>query len=194
VAFVPAGEGYRREALSSPPVFPVSEVRADLDADGNPEEIRLEDGRVRVEREGEVVWQSEPEWRVVDLAAGDAWNDLRQEAVLAMWKDDAGGIPRSHPFIVGHRHGRYDLLWGGSAVADPIYDLDLGDVDGDGSNELVVLEGKYGERAGSPARFVTVWRWNGWGFTLLWRSAEGRYRNLHLLDGEGGKRIVVEEE
>lgn len=195
-AFQPTADGYQAVALDapaeSPPAGPLS---ADLDADGVPEMVRWEGGRVRVERDGETVWASEPEWRVVDVAVGDFWNDYRQEVLLALWKDDAAGVPRSHPFIMGHRHGRYDLLWGGSAVAAPIRELDLGDADGDGRNELVVLEGTYEEAQDEPARYLTVWRWNGWGFTLLWRSAEGRYDSLRLVDvdGDGAVEIVVRQ-
>jgi len=194
VSFEATPDGYAATLLDSPPDLPsAGPFSADLDADGEPERVYWEGERVRVERGGEAVWESEPEWRVVDVAVGDFFNDYRQEVLLAMWKDDAAGVPRSHPFIMGHRHGRYDLLWGGSAVADPIRDLDLGDVDGDGQNELVVLEGSYDEPQDAPAHFLTVWRWNGWGFTLLWRSAEGCYESLHLLDvdGDGELEIVV---
>jgi len=196
LAFRPAEEGYEHQVLDGAPVVtPTVPLQADLDANGVPEIVRWEGERVRVERDGETVWQSEPEWRVVDVATGDFWNDYRQEVLLAMWKDDDAGVPRSHPFIMGHRHGRYDLLWGGSAVAAPIRDLDLGDADGDGQNELVVLEGRYEDPVNAPACFVTVWRWNGWGFTLLWRSAEGQYDSLHLLDvdGDGDVEIVVRQ-
>jgi hypothetical protein len=196
LAFEPAGEGYQQVVLAAPPALPVSRpLQADCDADGVPEVVFWEDGQVRIERGGETVWQSEPGWRIVDVAVGDVWNDLRQEVIMALWKDDPQGVPRSHPFIAGHRHGRYDLLWGGSSVTDPIYELELGDADGDGQNELVVLEGRYDDPAGTPARFVTVWRWNGWGFVLLWRSEQGQYRNLYLLDvdGDGDREIVVSE-
>ncbi len=197
LAFEPAGEGYRKVALDTPPTLPLARpLQADCDADGRPEAVIWEGGRVRIERDGATVWQSEPGWRIVDVAAGDAWNDLRQEVLMALWKDDAQGVPRSHPFIAGHRRGYYDLLWGGSAVVDPIHELELGDVDADGLNELVVLEGRYDDPAGSSARFVTVWRWNGWGFVLLWRSEEGHYRHLYLLDvdGDGVHEIVVAQE
>jgi hypothetical protein len=191
---MPVADGYQAVLLDTPPEFPpTGPLTTDLDADGVAETVSWEGERVRVERDGATVWESEPAWRVVDVAVGDFFNDYRKEVLLAMWKDDAAGVLRSHPFIMGHRHGRYDLLWGGSAVADPIRDLDLGDVDADGQNELVVLEGSYDEAQDAPAHFVTVWRWNGWGFTLLWRSAEGRYDSLHLLDvdGDGGIEIIV---
>lgn len=192
LAFQSTPDGYQAVPLdASPDYSPDAPLQADLDADGAPETVYREGKRVRVERDGATVWESDPAWTVVDVAVGDLFNDYRQEVLMALWKPDAADTPRSHPFIMGHRHGRYDLLWGGSAVAAPIRELDIGDVDGDGQNELVVLEGNYKEPTDAAAHFVTVWRWNGWGFTILWRSAEGRYGGLQLLDLEGDGRIEI---
>jgi hypothetical protein len=54
-------------------------------------------------------------------------------------------------------------------VRDPIDDVALGGVDGDRTEEFVVPEGGEGREG-----IVSVWRWNGWGFSLVWRSALGR--------------------
>jgi hypothetical protein len=43
---------------------------------------------------------------------------------------------------------------------------------------LIVLE----ERGNAQA--VTVWRWHGWGFTLVWRGPPGRYQDL-VLEAQG---------
>jgi hypothetical protein len=149
----------------------------DLTGDGVVEQVRLEEQQLIVCCDGVEVWRGLPEWRVVDLALGDPNDDGRSELLLALWKPDAAGVPRSHPFIIGYREGAYRILWGGSAVADPIREVELGDVDGDGVQELIVLE----ERGDGCA--VTVWRWHGWGFSLMWRSPPGRYRDLALITG-----------
>jgi hypothetical protein len=124
---------------------------------------------------------------VVDLALGDPNDDGRMEAILALWKEDEAGVSRSHPFIIGYRGGRYTLLWGGSAVALPIHELELGDVTGDGVDNLVVLA----ETADGQQRTISVWRWHGWGYTLLWRSLPGHYRDLVLLPGESGRQATI---
>ncbi|HOQ98667.1 MAG TPA: CapA family protein [Anaerolineae bacterium] len=157
----------------------------DLTGDGVPEQVQLVGGQVAVYQGGAEVWRGPQEWRVQDLALGDADDDGRSDIMLALLKPDAAGVLQSHPFIVGYRQGAYRVLWGGSAVADPIRELELGDVDGDGVQELVILEERDGARA------VTVWRWHGWGFSLAWRSPPGSYRDLALIPGEAGPAISV---
>src|SRR5690606_29266839 len=113
---------------------------ADLTGDGVPETVRLEGEQVVVYEAGVEAWRGLPEWRVADLALGDPNDDGRAEIVLALWKADEEGVLRSHPFIVGYRGGTYRVLWGGSALAKPIHEVELRDVDGDGAEELLVLE------------------------------------------------------
>ena len=149
----------------------------DLTGDGRPETVRLEGEQVVVYEAGVEAWRGLPEWRVADLALGDPNDDGRAEIVLALWKPDQEGVLRSHPFIVGYRGGTYRVLWGGSALANPIHEVELRDVDGDGAEELLVLE-KQGDTdpAGSTGGgwAVAAWRWHGWGFSLLWRSRISR--------------------
>ncbi len=154
----------------------------DLTGDGVPERVRRVGEQVVVYCDTVEVWRSPPEWQVVDLALGDPNDDGRGELLLAFWKPDAAGVPCSHPFVIGYREGLYRTLWGGSAVNDPIHEVELGDVDGDNVQELIVLE----ELDDGLERAVTVWRWHGWGFSLVWRSSEGRYRDLVLIPGGAG--------
>lgn len=166
-----------------------SDGHIDLTGDGRTEHVRREAEQVMIYEDGVEVWRSPAEWRVADAALGDPTNDGRGELMLALWKEGLDGLeppdpgkedtPRSRPFIIGYRGGMYRTLWGGSAVSRPIHEIELGDVSGDGLEELVVLEGE-----GSDGRTVSLWRWHGWGFTLIWRSAPGSYRDLIV--GQGG--------
>jgi hypothetical protein len=123
-------------------------LAADLRGDGQPVWATLADqGMVEV-RDGAAVdaphiWRNEePGWRVVRIDVGDAGNDGRMELLLLLWQLDPQGVLRSHPFLIGWRGGRYRGVWGGGAAAVPIQDAAVGDVDGDGRQELVVLEGR----------------------------------------------------
>ena len=158
----------------------------DLTGDGVPEQVRLGDEQVVVLSNGIEVWRGLPEWQVADLALGDPNDDGRGEILLALGKQDAEGEMRSHPFIVGYRAGAYRVLWGGSAVVDPILEVELGDVDGDGEQELIVIEERNAGRA------VSVWRWHGWGFGLMWRSPPGTYQDLVLgREGIGQPPVIT---
>ena len=158
----------------APAPFTAGEI--DLTGDGQPETIFLSGGRVEIWQFGELAWSSPPEWQAFDLALGDPNDDGRYELLLSLRKPDPTGVSRSHPFVVGFRRGMFKLLWGGSALSTPIGEVELGDVDGDGSQELVVLEELLG-----GARALSVWRWHGWGFTLAWRSQPGQYQDLSLV-------------
>jgi poly-gamma-glutamate capsule biosynthesis protein CapA/YwtB (metallophosphatase superfamily) len=159
----------------------------DLSGDGVPERVRRAGEQVIVYRDGVEAWRSPLEWRVTDLALGDPNDDGRGELLLALWKHDTAGVLRSHPFIIGYREGGYRILWGGSAVSDPLHEVELGDVDGDNVQELIVLE-KQGDGLN---RAVAVWRWHGWGFSLIWRSPLGRYRDLALIPSGAGHSPTI---
>jgi hypothetical protein len=149
---------------------------SDLDGDGKPEQVSLQSGQVHIAGNGLPAWASPPEWQVSDLVLGDVNNDGRQEVLLALRKPDSSGVLLSHPFVLGYREAEWRLLWGGSAVSDPIQEVALGDVDGDGLQELVVLEARHD----GSGQSISVWRWHGWGFSQIWRSEAGNYRNLRL--------------
>jgi hypothetical protein len=164
----------------------------DLTGDGRPETVRREGSRVTVYEAGTLAWCSPEGWQVVDAALGDPNDDGRYEIMLALWQKDGAGYLRSQPYIVGYRGGEYTLLWGGRPVVNPIQEVEVGDVDGDGMDELVVVEELAtleGVAAGS-SRAVSVWRWTGWTFTLIWRSKPGAFHDLVLDQQAPGPPIL----
>jgi poly-gamma-glutamate capsule biosynthesis protein CapA/YwtB (metallophosphatase superfamily) len=161
---------------------------SDLDGEGQAEQVRLTSGHVKISGGSLPGWESPPEWQVLDLALGDPNQDGRQELLVAVRKPDSSGVVLSHPFVFGYRQGTYRLLWGGSAVSDPILEVELGDIDADGKQELIVLE----ELHGDMGRAVSVWRWHGWGFSQVWRSQPGAYEHLRLgSDPQDGRRLIL---
>jgi hypothetical protein len=163
--------------------------QVDLTGDGNPELVRRQGEQITVYEGGVAVWHSPDEWRVMDVALGDPNDDGRYEIMLAIRQKDAAGHERSQPYIVGHRGGRYNLLWGGRPLADPIQALAVGDVDGNGKDELIVIE----ELADGSAQALSVWRWTGWTFSLVWRSEPGSYSDLVLLPADQKHLISIRE-
>jgi hypothetical protein len=160
--------------------------------------VVLAEGSLTVVHQGQELWSSDPSWDVRQLLVADVDNDGRQEVAFVLWKPfrlepavfyDTFGFPslweegslRNHLFVYGWRDVAWQHLWCSSPVADPIMELAAGDVDGDGSNELVVLEGSY-DAPKAPAGQVSVWQWNGWGFTLQWRGPGGLWDQLLLQD------------
>lgn len=144
-----------------------------------------------------------PSWHVTAAVLADVTDDGVPEWVLLVWRPwrdwpiqrwsstpspivdfhDAVG-DSCHLILLDPRDGRE--IWAGSALPAPLLALAVGDVDGDGGNEVVTLEGDYATGREGPANRVDVWRWNGFGFTLKWRSSPGIFRELRLTDADNG--------
>jgi hypothetical protein len=139
-----------------------------------------------------------PDWHVADGTLSDVTGDRVPEWVLLVWRPwrdwpiqrwsaatspiagfhDAAG-ESCHLILLDPRDGHE--IWGGSALPVPFLALAVEDVDGDGGNEVVTVEGSYARGRDSPGTRVGVWRWNGFGFTLLWHSPPGTM-DPHCLD------------
>lgn len=198
-SFLGGEEGYG--PVSIDPLMEVSAEGATLQHTALLDEattIMLAEGSLTVVHQGHEVWRSDPSWDVHQLLVADVNNDGKQEAAFVLWKPFRlepaiiyqtfnfpslweEGTLRNHLFLYGWRDAAWQHLWCSSPVADPIMELAAGDVDGDGSSELVVLEGSY-DAPDAAATHVSVWIWNGWGFTLQWRSPGGVWHHLMLQD------------
>ncbi len=193
----PAWSGFRCNQFDCVPDHPpllggsglFKSGQIDLTGDGVAEIVRLESGRVFVFEGSRLAWESPQEWQVLDVALGDPNDDGRGEIMLALQKPGKNGKLTSHPFMIGHRGGIYRQLWGGSALAVPIQELELGDINGDGKQELIVLEGLI-----DGMKTITVFSWDDWVFRLFWRSAPEPYVDLQIHEtGENQREIVIGE-
>ncbi len=149
-----------------------------------------------------------PDWRVTASALADVTGDDLAEWVLVVWRPwrdwpiqswspapspiagfhDADGNS-CHLILLDPYEGRQ--VWAGSALPAPLMSLAVGDVDQDGQNEVVALEGDYAAARQDPAISVVVWKWNGFGFSLEWRSPPGRLRQLWLTNAEGDSILDI---
>ncbi len=146
-----------------PPLVPhtwhvTAAVLADVTNDGIPEWVLL-------------VWRPWRDWPI------QRW--LPVPSPIAVFHDATGDS--CHLVLLDPSDGRE--IWAGSALPAPLLALAVGDVDGDGRDEVVALEGDYATSRDGPATRVDVWAWNGFGFTLEWRSPPGTFRQLRLTDG-----------
>ena len=191
---------------------PPQPMAADLDGDGQAEVLEVESGRASLRRETVTVWSSPAEWEVRQARLTDLDQDEAVEIALLIWRDfepwpidayipspgriaafhDSAG--RScHLILIGWQRGRFAELWAGSALARPLAAFEAVDVDADGSQELAALEGRYDDPDGR-ARTVTVWAWNGFGFTLRARSSAGRFTDLTVLEQPDGLDLLLAQD
>jgi len=150
--------------------------RYDLDRDGSPEVYSLQDGILEVTDGSRLIWQSQDDWWVDDFFLGDSDNNGMPELNLLVWKAGCFGPHRpfwiteedysvkNHLFIFKLVEGVMKPVWQSSNLERPNYEAGLADLDGDGTNELVVVEGDYEDPG---VREAGAWRWNGWGFTKI---------------------------
>jgi hypothetical protein len=145
------------------------------------------------EEDDTILWQNEDSgWHITKVVVGDPNNDGRTELFLLLWQPDEDGILRSHPFLMGWRGGRYGIIWGGSASGMSIQDIAIGDLDGDGFQELITLEG--GSTPEDAGQHVVIWHWQSWLFHQEWKSPSGEWGRLELRDinGDQHPEILVE--
>jgi len=124
-----------------------------------------------------------PEWALLVWRPWQDWPIQRWSSApspIAGYHDASG--ESCHLILIDPLDGRE--IWAGSALPVPLLALAVEDVDGDGRNEVMALEGSYADGRDGPGRYVDVWRWNGFGFTLQWRSPAGIYSPGCLRDAD----------
>ncbi len=197
-ASIPAG------IVTIPPL-----TQADFDGDGTHESLSVADDRATITSGGETVWQSPATWQVAQAQVTDLNRDSSPEATLLVWRPfrpwpvdqwlphggriadfhDAQGNS-CHMILIGWREGKYRELWAGSALAEPVRSFAAADLDDDGVQELVALEGRYTDRRSAPAGKLKVWEWNGFGFTVV-SSIDGKFSKMALSQAGSGRILIL---
>ena len=202
--------GLTPAVLPSPASPRLTPPEADLKSDGRQETLTVVQGQAALRESGRVVWQSPADWQVLQAAFTDLDRDGRPEVALLVWRafqpwpvdrwlpsggriqdfHDAAG-QSCHLILIGwRRDGRYGELWAGSALAEPLRAFAAADLDGDGAQELVTLDGRYADPRSSPARDLKVWEWNGFGFTVV-SSLQGTFDRMALVRDVHGQTFIL---
>jgi hypothetical protein len=187
----------------TPPIF------ADLDDDDQDERITLDAGIASIYQGDRLLWSSPKEWHVEQAQITNLNRDETRELTLLLWRDfspwpiDAylvhpGRIQdfhnregRScHLILIGWLGNEYGELWAGSALADPILAFTSVDLDGDGWDELIGLESQY-DNPPNGNQSITIWEWNGFGFSLLQRGPTGKILAARPVYIEGDRALIL---
>jgi hypothetical protein len=207
-AWALAGDGFERVPVPAGAESIAMPTSADLNADGTPETLSLAEGRLSIRSDGAVAWQSPEGWDVLQAGITELDSDGIPEATMLLWRPfkpwpvdrflaHGGRIASFHDkegnschiILIGWRRGVYREVWAGSAMADPVTAFAAVDLNGDGRQELVTLEGRYADH-GRRAVAVKAWEWNGFGFTVL-AGREGTFSGISIVKEEQGRTLML---
>ncbi len=176
---------------------------ADLDNNSIEETYILENGRLTISENSKIVWQSPIEWWIDNFVLADSNNDKIADINLSLWK--AGNFGSSKPFWIKENdmsiknhfftldftNEAVKQIWGSSNLVEPNCEFQIADVDNDGKNDLIVIEGDYSQTPKCKGDYVAVWKWNDWGFSNEWRSEKGFFFNLEIEENDGKNYVIV---
>ncbi|MBM3205635.1 CapA family protein [Candidatus Shapirobacteria bacterium] len=178
--------------------------QADLDNNSVPEKYNLENGRLTITENEKMIWQSPSDWWIDNFALADSNNDGIVNINLSLWRPGSFGTSKpfwvkennmsvnNHFFVLDFSGGSIKHVWGSSKLAEPNCEFKIADVDNDGKNDLVVIEGDYSQKPRCSGNYVAVWKWNDWGFSNEWRSEKGNFANLEIEKIDGKSYILVD--
>ncbi|MFA5023690.1 MAG: CapA family protein [Patescibacteria group bacterium] len=176
----------------------------DLDNNSVSEKYNLENGKLTITENEKIIWQSPNDWWIDDFVLADSNNDKVIDINLSLWKAGNFGTSKpfwvkendmsvkNHFFVLDFVDGSMSQVWGSSNLVEPNCEFKIADVDNDGRNDLVVLEGDYSQKPKCTGNYVAVWKWNDWGFSNEWRSEKGNFTNLEIEKIDGKNYIIVD--
>lgn len=197
--------------VSPPPsgIMTSNSLSSDLDGDGYSETILHKNGHLDILSQGLVLWSSPQEWQITQAEITDFNRDDVPEITLLLWRDFSpwpidAYIPHPgrimdfhdqenrscHLILIGFRQGSYVELWAGSALADPLSTFTSADLNHDGYQELIALEGQYDAHL-FESFSLTVWEWNGFGFSLLTRGPQGYFPSIVTVQTLNGQELLL---
>lgn len=199
-------EKVNSDVVEGNPVFSLDKFSktqsADLDGNAIEEKYDLQDGKLTVMENEKVIWQSADDWWVEDFVLADSTNDGIVDINLSLWKSGSFGRSKpfwikqddpsikNHLFIFDWKDGKMQSVWQSSNLDAPNCQILVDDMNNDGQNELIVVEGDYADAPDCQGKYMAVWKWGEWGFGNEWRSEEGEFEWLGITK-VGGKKYFV---
>jgi len=181
----------------------VKKEKADIDDDGETEKAFIKNSRAYIEKKGKIIWQSDAKFKAENIVLADIDNDRKIDILVSLWKIGKYGpdLPfwlekntndwSNHFFIYKWQENKIKLFWGSSTLDAPIKEMAIQDVNSDGKNELIVLEGDYDNSNNRYADYLTIWHWNEWRLFNDFRSEKGGYFDLEIQKVENKTYICV---
>lgn len=189
------------------PLQPPTQI--DMNIDGILESISSFENQVVILSDQKQVWSSPTDWDIYQYEFTDLNQDDVYELSLLVWRPyktwpvdeylPFGGKLTTHQdkqgnschlILIGWINNRYEEIWAGSALADPVTAFTAADLNDDGYQELITLEGQYARKRSSQARIMKVWKWNGFGFSIV-SYVEGYFDSLVLMKVENDRVLVL---
>jgi len=195
--------------------------QADLDQDLQPEYLNIYAGHLAIcstpgcsaSKGGEnaVLWKTPHYWRVTQAEFTDINRDNKPEISMIVWRPftpwpidrylpdndrilsfhDASG-QSCHLILIGWQRGKFKELWAGSALVNPLNTFTAVDLNRDGLQELVTLESKYNRSLITPAWSLSVWEWNGFGFSRL-AGVNGHFRSISVYEKHPSQIYLINQ-
>ncbi len=166
--------------------------KKDIDGDLIEETYALENGQLTITRNLKILWQSQSDWWIDDFVIADSNNDGVPDINLSVWRPGNFGTSKpfwikendmsikNHFFVFDLVGDKMKPIWQSSNLGVPNCGFTFADIDGDGNNDLVTIEGDYLQMPECKGNYFAVWKWNGWGFSNEWRSGLGKFSNLEI--------------
>jgi hypothetical protein len=162
---------------------------ADLNGDGRVETVGLLENSAVIRQNEKIVWSSPAAWQVIQAEMTDLNHDGKDEAALLVyrpykpWPVDRylAGVSRTGLFhdaqnrscqiiLIGWKRDRYDEIWAGSALAEPLQHFAVMETNTNHRQALIAFETTYDQHPSGSVDAVSIWNWNGFGFTLESRT------------------------
>jgi hypothetical protein len=155
-----------------------------------------------------ISWQTHATWKVTEVISADLNRDGKNELVMVVWRahkvwpidtflpsggriadfHDSHGLS-CHLILLGWDGSKYRELWAGSSLVAPVFNIRAEDLDGDGNQELIAIEGQYDieQKSGD----LTVWDWSGFVFRLRDRL-QGDFSEFGIVSADQNVMIVTD--